>query len=34
MNQEQLVLWNSFLSGDSSVDDLTSGLQDITDTHP
>jgi N-acetylglucosamine transport system substrate-binding protein len=31
MNQEQLVLWNSFLSGDSSVDDLTSGLQDITD---
>ncbi len=30
-NQEQLVLWNSFLSGDSSVEDLTSGLQDITD---
>ena len=32
MNQQQLVLRNSFLSGDSSVDDLTKGLQDITDT--
>lgn len=30
-NQEQLVLWNSFLGGDSSVEELTSGLQDITD---
>lgn len=30
-NQEQLVLWNSFLAGDSSAEDLTSGLQDITD---
>jgi N-acetylglucosamine transport system substrate-binding protein len=30
-NQEQLVIWNSFLSGDSSVEDLTSSLQDITD---
>ena len=30
-NQEQLVLWNSFLSGDSSVEELTSGLQEITD---
>ena len=25
------MLWNSFLAGDSSVDDLTTGLQDITD---
>jgi N-acetylglucosamine transport system substrate-binding protein len=31
MNQDQLPLWNSFLAGDSSVEDLTSGLQDITD---
>jgi N-acetylglucosamine transport system substrate-binding protein len=30
-NQEQLVLWNAFLSGDSSVEELTSSLQDITD---
>ena len=30
-NQEQLVIWNSFLSGDSSVEDLTSSLQEITD---
>ena len=27
----QLPLWNSFLAGDSSVEELTSGLQDITD---
>ncbi len=31
MNQDQLPLWNSFLAGDSSVEELTSGLQDITD---
>lgn len=31
MNQEQLVLWNSFLSGDSSVEELTAGLQELTD---
>ena len=31
MNQAQLPLWNSFLAGDSSVEDLTHGLQDITD---
>jgi N-acetylglucosamine transport system substrate-binding protein len=30
-NQEQLVIWNSFLSGDTSVEDLTSGLQEISD---
>lgn len=30
-NQEQLVIWNAFLSGDSSVEELTSGLQEITD---
>jgi N-acetylglucosamine transport system substrate-binding protein len=30
-NQEQLVIWNSFLSGDTSVEELTSGLQEITD---
>ena len=30
-NQEQLVIWNSFLAGDSSVEELTSGLQEITD---
>jgi N-acetylglucosamine transport system substrate-binding protein len=31
MNQDQLVVWNSFLSGDSDVAKLTKGLQDITD---
>jgi N-acetylglucosamine transport system substrate-binding protein len=31
MNVDQLVVWNSFLSGSSSVADLTSGLQEITD---
>ena len=31
MNQEQLPIWNSFLSGDKSVADLTSDLQAITD---
>jgi N-acetylglucosamine transport system substrate-binding protein len=31
MNQDQLVVWNTFLSGKSSVADLTKGLQDITD---
>jgi N-acetylglucosamine transport system substrate-binding protein len=31
MNQDQLVVWNTFLSGKSSVADLTSGLQKITD---
>jgi N-acetylglucosamine transport system substrate-binding protein len=31
MNQDQLVVWNSFLSGKSSVADLTSKLQGITD---
>lgn len=30
-NQEQLVIWNSFLSGDTSVEELTSSLQEITD---
>jgi N-acetylglucosamine transport system substrate-binding protein len=30
-NQEQLVIWNAFLAGDSSVEELTSSLQDITD---
>ena len=30
-NTDQLVVWNSFLQGDSSVSDLTSRLQDITD---
>jgi N-acetylglucosamine transport system substrate-binding protein len=30
-NQEQLVIWNGFLAGDSSVDELTSSLQEITD---
>lgn len=30
-NQEQLVIWNSFLSGSSSVEDLTNSLQEITD---
>ncbi|MBF4764268.1 carbohydrate ABC transporter, N-acetylglucosamine/diacetylchitobiose-binding protein [Nocardioides islandensis] len=31
MNVDQLVVWNSFLAGDASVSDLTSGLQKITD---
>ena len=31
MNTDQLVLWNSFLAGDSDVAKLTKGLQDITD---
>jgi N-acetylglucosamine transport system substrate-binding protein len=31
MNTDQLVVWNSFLSGDSDVAKLTKGLQDITD---
>jgi N-acetylglucosamine transport system substrate-binding protein len=31
MNQDQLVVWNTFLSGKSSVADLTKGLQGITD---
>jgi N-acetylglucosamine transport system substrate-binding protein len=31
MNTDQLVVWNSFLSGDSDVAKLTKGLQEITD---
>jgi N-acetylglucosamine transport system substrate-binding protein len=31
MNTDQLVLWNSFLAGDSDVATLTKGLQEITD---
>lgn len=31
LNTEQLVVWNSFLEGDLSVADLTSGLQGIAD---
>ena len=31
MNTDQLVVWNSFLSGDADVAKLTKGLQDITD---
>jgi N-acetylglucosamine transport system substrate-binding protein len=31
MNQDQLVVWNTFLSGKSTVAQLTSGLQAITD---
>jgi N-acetylglucosamine transport system substrate-binding protein len=31
LNPDQLVVWNSFLDGKSSVADLTKGLQDITD---
>ncbi|HET7304256.1 MAG TPA: N-acetylglucosamine/diacetylchitobiose ABC transporter substrate-binding protein [Segeticoccus sp.] len=31
MGTDQLVLWNSFLGGNSSVKELTSGLQQITD---
>ncbi len=30
-NTDQLVLWNAFLQGGSSVAELTKGLQDITD---
>jgi N-acetylglucosamine transport system substrate-binding protein len=30
-NTDQLVLWNTFLAGDSSVAELTKGLQEITD---
>jgi N-acetylglucosamine transport system substrate-binding protein len=31
MNADQLVVWNSFLAGDSDVATLTKGLQEITD---
>jgi len=31
MNTDQLVVWNSFLSGQTNVSGLTKGLQDITD---
>jgi N-acetylglucosamine transport system substrate-binding protein len=31
MNTDQLVVWNTFLSGGSSVAELTKSLQDITD---
>ncbi len=31
MNTDQLVVWNTFLAGKSSVADLTKGLQGITD---
>jgi N-acetylglucosamine transport system substrate-binding protein len=31
MNQDQLVVWNTFLQGGSSVAELTKGLQTITD---
>jgi N-acetylglucosamine transport system substrate-binding protein len=31
MNIDQLVVWNSFLSGQTNVSGLTKGLQDITD---
>ena len=31
MNTDQLVVWNSFLAGDSDVAKLTKGLQGITD---
>ena len=30
-NQDQLPIWNSFLAGDMSVEDLTGALQEITD---
>jgi len=30
-NQDQLPIWNSFLAGDKSVEELTSDLQEITD---
>ncbi|WP_404388683.1 N-acetylglucosamine/diacetylchitobiose ABC transporter substrate-binding protein [Humibacillus xanthopallidus] len=32
MNKDQLVVWNSFLAGDTDAAGLTSGLQKITDT--
>jgi N-acetylglucosamine transport system substrate-binding protein len=31
LNTDQLVVWNTFLQGGSSVADLTTGLQEITD---
>jgi N-acetylglucosamine transport system substrate-binding protein len=31
LNTDQLVVWNSFLSGDTDAKGLTKGLQDITD---
>jgi len=31
MNQDQLVVWNSFLSGQTDVAGLTKGMQDISD---
>jgi N-acetylglucosamine transport system substrate-binding protein len=31
MNTDQLVVWNTFLGGGSSVAELTEGLQKITD---
>ncbi len=31
MNQDELPLWNSFLAGDMSVEDLTSAMQDLAD---
>ena len=31
MNKDMLVVWNSFLSGQTDVAGLTSGLQGITD---
>jgi N-acetylglucosamine transport system substrate-binding protein len=31
LNQDQLTVWNGFLDGSLSVDELTSRLQDITD---
>jgi len=31
MNTDQLVVWNSFLSGETDAAGLTSGLQAITD---
>ena len=30
-NQDELPLWNSFLAGDMSVEDLTKSMQDIAD---
>jgi N-acetylglucosamine transport system substrate-binding protein len=31
MNQDELPLWNSFLAGDMSVEDLTSAMQGLAD---
>jgi N-acetylglucosamine transport system substrate-binding protein len=31
MNQDQLVVWNSFLSGQTDAAGLTKGMQDISD---